>query len=288
MDQKLFEHIEQNVSDRKGSYSGLSSEALLTSDEDFRAIFQAVNIESWCELGSGHGLGTLIFSDIFPDKKSFGVEFEKSRLDFSLAQAQQKNSSAQFIHADLLSCNIPEVQTYFFYFPTGPVLDRILFELGKRTDDLQLIVIESHGDFLERLKLESWLVPIQEIELVSCRHYQQAVVFKKVSMKKDSIFDYSFQEKCLLIQDERGQWLADTWELEFLKENLLQLKYPPRTISQAQVIKILNQQDIPEKLKPFVHQRRSDGCWRKLYLYPEMLAETPEGSFIKLVEDFQV
>jgi tRNA G46 methylase TrmB len=132
MDLKLFEQTEKEVSKREGSYSNLSSEALLTSIADFQRIFESVEIESWCELGAGYGLGTLLFSQLYPDKKSYGIEFEAARVQYAIKEASQKNSSAHFIHADLLDCDIPLVQTYFFYFPTGPVLDRILFELGSR------------------------------------------------------------------------------------------------------------------------------------------------------------
>lgn len=283
MDQKLFSQIEKMVSRREGSYQSLNPEALLTSESDFRNIFQTLQIDSWCEFGSGYGTGTLLFSDLYPEREAIGIEFELPRVEFAEAEARQRKSAAKFIHADLLDCEIPQVQTYFFYFPTGPVLDRLLCELGTRTDNFQLVVIESHGDFLERLKLETWLTPVQEIPLTSARHYDKAVVFRKVGMKAPSLFDLSFKDEYLLVQDQIGRWLADSRGLEFVDLQSIQSKYPPRTFLQKEVVRIFPEDEIPGELRPYLEQRRVNGRWRKLYIDPEMLAETPEGRFIKLV-----
>src|SRR5687768_17262391 len=89
-----YEQIEQKVLDRPGSYQGLSEEALLTSLEDFKAIFETIpNAKQWVELGSGHGRGPLLFAQTYPEKSSIGIEFERSRFEISLKLQKDYNLS---------------------------------------------------------------------------------------------------------------------------------------------------------------------------------------------------
>lgn len=279
---KYFQ-VEARVSEREGSYKNLAAEALTTSEEDFRRIFESVPISSWVEVGSGYGQGTIIFSQLYPDRTAIGLEFEGPRVEAAQARASELKCSAKFIHADLRFCEIPVAQTYFFYFPTGPVLDRILFELGQREEDFQFIVIESHGDFLPRLKLESWLRPIQEITLSSQRHYPKAVVFKKVSKKAPSVFDLSFQDRLLLIRDDLGEWLADSRELEYLSSAEIQLKTPPRTIRRDQIVRTVTEDDLSEVVQRLLSERRQEQCWRKIYTGPKVMVEDLSGKLKEIL-----
>lgn len=274
---ETFWENESKVSDRAGSYRDLTLEALLTSEEDFRRIFNALEIESWAELGCGYGWGCLLFSELYPEKLCIGLEFEGPRIQVAKTQAQMKGLKAQFIHADLATCEIPVVQTYFLYFPTGPVLDRILCELGKATHDFQLIVIESHGDFLPRLSLEDWLTPVQEIPLLGQRHYPYAVVFKKTGRKKASYFDFSFQDRLLLVRDEQGEWLAESRGLEFLTKDQIQFQTPPRTVKTSSILGPVQKEELPQAIVSKLQERRENSLWRKIYLRPDLLVEDLEG-----------
>ena len=242
--------IEELVSHQLGNYKGLTEEALLTCEEDFLNLFEALpDILTWVELGSGHGNGPLLFAEKFPLKKAIGVEFEKARLDVGeKKRIQLALSNLEFFHADLLTCPIPVGDVYFLYFSTGLVLDRILFELGKIVTSFKLVVIESHGDLLDRLKKESWLIPVKEISLKSPRHYPKAVVFEKCSRKEPSLHDFSFLTKIFLIQEERNHaWLGESYGLEWLRGDEYQLLTPPRTITNSTITQVLD-----------LHQLRAD------------------------------
>lgn len=278
-----FEEVEKNVSPREGSYPGLSQAALLTSLEDFQIIFDHLkDINSWVELGSGHGHGPLLFAHLHPDKSATGIEFDQARFEESeRLKHYLKIENATFVKADLLTASIPDSDTYFLYFPTGMVLDRILLELGSRDQHFRLIVIESHGDLLPRLKLENWLSIEQEIPLTSARHYTQAVVFKKTTKKSPSIFDHSFQDNYFLVRDEAGHvWIGDSLGLEWQTNQSFQLLYPPRTIREEQIVQIIQKHQLESEVLPFLTLRRQGevkvetnqgdhfGDIRKIFLNP--------------------
>jgi hypothetical protein len=233
-----FEQVEQEVSSRVGSYKGLSSSALLTSGEDFETIFKALpSTQVWVELGSGHGLGPLIFGSLYPEKRAIGVEFEPARVKASQdLQVLHKLPQVEFIEGDLLHCEIPQGDTYFLYFPTGPVLDRILQVLGSRPLPFQLVAIESHGDLLARLKKEAWLKVIQEIPLSQERHHPFARVFSPIGPKPFSLHDLSFEKRILRIQDPDGyEWLGESFGLEWVKDDEYQLTTPPRSFKLPEI-----------------------------------------------------
>ncbi len=198
-------------------YKGVNEQALFTCEDDFVFLFQALpDILTWVELGSGHGLGPLLFAQKYPHKKAFGVEFEKARLLVGEKKKIQLGlSNVEFLHADLLTCPIPFGDVYFLYFSTGPVLDRILFELGKLGTPFFLIAIESHGDLFDRIGKECWLRPIQQVPLVSSRHHPQAMIYEKFRDPVPSLHDLSFLKKYLVIQDghdhSRGIALRDRY-----------------------------------------------------------------------------
>lgn len=297
-----YKLVEENVSTRPGSYPGLEEAALLTSEEDFRAIFNSIpESSSWIEFGSGHGLGPLLFGHLHPQGHSTGIEFEESRYKASLELKDKSGlQNVSFIHADLLNCDIPEGDVYFFYFPTGIVLDRILFELGKRTGSFKLIAIESHGDFLERLKKENWLKVIQEIPLKSSRHNSHALVFEKCGTKSSSLHDYSFQKNFLILQDSSGEWIGETYGLEWLNSNQFQLLVPPRSFLQEDVKKIVSLEGIESRFHPALRLRHLKqltfktsqgefkGALRKIYVRPSFRVEISSGQLVEWEEISQI
>lgn len=278
-----FEEVEKNVSSQEGSYPGLSQEALLTALEDFQIIFDRLgDIHSWVELGSGHGHGPLLFAHLHQDKLAIGIEFEEARFLESLRLKHLLNiQNVTFIHADLLTTPLPQADSYFLYFPTGKVLDRILYELGGRDNSFRLIVIESHGDLIPRLKLENWLCVEEQIPLSSTRHYPQAMVFRKVAKKAASIFDYSFLNHYFVIRDHDGQeWVGDSLGLEWQIDHSIRLLHPPRTIREDQICRILQEHQLPSEILPLLTLRRQGpveietkqgnyfGLIRKIFLNP--------------------
>ncbi len=295
-----FKSIESRVSGRQGSYKDLSPEALLTSEEDFRTIFSHIpEINVWIEPGSGHGLGPILFAGLHPHKSSIGIEFEKSRIESSeAAKLAIGISNVSFQHLDLLNCKIPEGDTYFFYFPTGIVLDRILFNLSEREDFIRIIAIESHGDLLDRLRKESWLSEIKQIPLKSQRHHPCAVVFEKSGEPLETTLHHvSFLKRFFLIQDQNDEeWFGESYGLEWSRGDFFDLQTPPRTIQERQVSKILKFEDIPQRFHPALRFRRLgplrietrdavfEGNLRKIFVSPTFKVEISTGQQLEWSE----
>lgn len=299
MDKSQYSIIESQVSAREGSYQGLEEAALLTSLEDYNEIFRNLtDFSTYIELGSGHGLGPVLFAHTFPTKKAFGIEFEQARLNESLRLKSSYNlENVDFVFGDLLTCEIPFGDLYFLYFPVGPVLDRILKILGESRSDLSLVAIESHGDLLPRLDRENWLERYFEIPLRAARHYPNAVLYKKIHLKKPSFDDYSFVENFFEIQDEDGSiWLGDSYGMSWCKENLYNLQFPPRTINQDQILNILDEKNLTEFLKELISLRRKgplsfetdrgilNGEIRKIFIRPDLKLELSSGQHLLFSE----
>lgn len=288
-----YETIESGVSGREGSYKNLRSEALLTSEEDFRAIFAALpEIKFWVEPGSGHGLGPVLFAELFPDKKSVGIEFEASRVEVSQALKLERNvSNVHFAELDLMSCDIPDGDTFFLYFPTGMVLDRILSELSLRSNFKRIVAIESHGDLLERLRKECWLKEGIHIPLKASRHFPHAVVFERSFISPEaSLHSLSFLKRYLVIKDETDEeWIGECYGLEWSGNHSFMLQTPPRTIQDNQVQKVLTLENIPQHFHPALHFRRLgalkfvteegtfEGNLRKIFISPSFKVEISTG-----------
>jgi hypothetical protein len=296
MSSNEYSVIEGLVSSQLGSYKGLPAEALLTCEEDFRAIFSCLpETQTWMELGSGHGLGPLLFASLNPHKRSIGIEFEEARWGISQKNKQMAGlSNVEYIHADLLVCDIPVADVYFLYFSTGPVLDRILFELGKRSASFQIVAIESHGDLLPRLEREHWLQKKQEIALKSSRHAPHAVIYEKCGHKESSLHDLSFQSKYILIVGEDGQsWLAESYGMEWVQGENFQLLTPPRTIRSSQVKNVFELNEVESKFHSALQLRKlgklkictSSGIkeeyLRKIFVTPSFKVEISSGEQVE-------
>lgn len=296
MSSNEYTHVEDLVSHQKGSYKGLLPEALLTCEVDFRSIFSVLpDVQTWVELGSGHGLGPLLFAALNPHKKAIGVEFEAARYEISQKnKLASKITNVEFLHADLLTCDLPEGDVYFLYFSTGIVLDRILYELGKRNDPFKMVAIESHGDLLPRLVKDGQFKIIQEIPLTSARHAPNAVVFENCGVRKSSFHDLSFQMKFLLVEDEDGRhWLGESYGLEWIQNEQYQLLTPPRTITSTQVKKALEFGEVQSKFHSALQLRRlgklnfhtshgiKEGYLRKIYASPCFKVEISSGEQVE-------
>lgn len=245
---------EKNISGRPGSYKNLSAEALYTSVEDLREIFKHPLINGkFLDLGCGQGMAPLLYGNLFPDRASAGIEFESERLKVGeLFRKEHDLENVSLIHADLLTTSIPRADTYFLYFPTGPVLDRLLTELYKRNHSFTLIAIESHGDLLPRLDLENWLTQKGEIPLKSCRHHPSARIYQRnFSQRPDTSlpFTLSYQNYHLLIEEGGDLWLGDTFGMEWTEGDRFELLTPPRTIFWKNVKKMMVFSELDKRLQ---------------------------------------
>ena len=294
-----FFESEKLVSDKEGSYVGLSQEALLTSLEDYKAIFKEFpKALTYVELGSAYGLGPLLFTAMYPDSTSLGIEFESARFEQAMKMREKLRSSrTDFILSDLLHCDIPQADLYFLYFPTGPVLDRLLNVLGSLPHLFHLVVIESHGDLFPRLAKENWLSEVFEIPLHSLRHYPAAKVFTKNAQKNASLHDFSFKSFYFLIrQSEDHFWIGDSYGLEWLKAGAFNLKYPPCTIEERNIVQVLKWEELDPLLRKLIRLRNQNeifysrqnphtaGLIRKIFIRPEIKIELSTGQMVLLDE----
>ena len=291
-----FEGIEEKVSDQTGSYKGLTAEALLTSAEDFERIFRALpQIQTWVEPGSGQGLGPVLFAKLNPKAKSVGIEFELARYEASLTlKKTEALSNVTFIHGDLLTTELPPGDSYFLYFPTGMVLDKILHQLGQFTQKVRIVAIESHGDLLPRLRKETWLKEVLQIPLNGQRHSPNAVVFEGTGPQTPSLHDVSFHERYLLIEDQNSSlWLAESLGLEWIREEEYLLACPPRSVLASQVKAVLLFAEIEQKFRLALHLRRlgelqiesgrgtHTGVLRKIFVSPSFKVELSTGEQVE-------
>lgn len=235
---------QSKVSMQEGSYPDISFEALYTSPEDLTTIFQSGLVQgTFIDLGCGSGLGPILYGTMFPERKAIGIEFEKSRLEEGKTYLTQNPlPNVELLERNLLTDSIPEADTYFLYFPAGPVLDRILCELYFMKRSFKLVAIESHGDLLPRLELENWLEPYAELPLKARRHFQVIKIYQRTFSERSfhlAPFLHSFQHHFVEIEENGETWLGSTLGMEWTEGDRFELKTPPRTIHWKNVKKLM-------------------------------------------------
>ncbi len=254
---EFFKKAEALVSEDPASYKDLDLRALCTDPEDVRAIARHPLVHgTWVDLGSGLGHTVLTYKEIFPDRKSIGIERELSRVEASQKISSSLGIPGEFIHGDLLRDLLPEGDTYFLYFPQGHVLDRILFLLSEK-DDFTLVTIESHGDLFPRLEKEKWLGLRDEIPLLSPRHSPCARIYRPLGKDRTlyGLHRYSFEDHFFLIHDGTSEWWGDSFGLYATGEDYF-LEHPPRTVKERDIVKTLTRNDLPPVLSFLVSLRR--------------------------------
>ncbi len=295
-----FNHsfVEKDVEAKEGSYKDLNPEALYTSFEDLETIFASLPDSGvWVDLGAGVGQSALMYGSLFPDRRAIAVEFIEARFQAGKAVAGKLNlENVFFYQRDLLVDEIPEGDIYFLYFPTGPVLDRILHVLYERKKSFQLVAIESHGDLLDRLGKENWLKKMKEIPMKSQRHSPCAILYQSNSelrSPKTFLHDQSFSQCYLEIQEEETIWLGESFGLEWLKDDLFDLKTPPRTVDASQVKRVLQESELDPilsfvaklrrlgEVKIMSKNRLYTGMIRKIYYSPCFELEISSGEKVE-------
>ncbi len=279
----VHEDIEKEVEDKPGHYLGHHSEALYTSLVDFYRIMHHPSVKGhWVDLGAGIGSSALLYASLFPDRQAQALEISKARIEAGRRiQKQHEIHNAQLLHCDLLHDPVPVADTYFLYFPTGIVLDRILNLLYLRQHPFTLIAIESHGDLLSRLEQERWLKPQGSMKLESVRHHPEAIFYGtnfSASVNTHRPFDISFQAKYLFIKELDQEWIGESFGLTYHAENKFDLLTPPRTIEWSSVQKVADLHEIPQHLRLSLGLRRLG----------ELQISTPSGKYAGIIRKITV
>lgn len=289
--------IEEGVSDKIYSYRNLSPHALYTSRADFEAIFSSPLIQgTFVDLGCGAGLGCLQYAELFPTRQSIGVDIEAARINHGLKiMNEMKVKNADLRVSDLLSSSIPDGDTYFLYFPTGHVLDKVLSELYERQKSFLLVAVESHGDLFLRLDLENWLQLIEEVPLISSRHDPCARIYRSTFEERHipEAFRLSYLDFELFIEDEQGVWLGDSFGLQKEEGERFTLLHPPRTIPWKSVKNLKELKDLEKTFLHLVTLRCSgavrietptkvyEAYIRKIYVSPVFRVELSTGEQVE-------
>lgn len=242
--ERLEQISESFVEDEANRYKGLSLEALYTSFDDLIKIYQHPQVGGiWVDIGGGSGRSCLLYSFI-TKKPSINLEIDPARAEIGNQLANKFNLNSSSIVCDLLKDDIPLADTYFLYFPTGPVLDRVLDVLAHRKD-FTLVVIESHGDLIPRIKKEADYELIDKILLFTPRHDPYVHIYRKVRCTKTQLGPHhlSFKDKLLVLEDQWGEWVANSFGLEWLADDRYQFIHPPRTIEWAKEFKRILEAD---------------------------------------------
>lgn len=287
------------VSGQYGSYPETSFEALYTSPEDLSAIFQSALVQgTFADLGCGFGIAPILYGMMFPERLSLGVEFEKSRLEEGDSFLRDNPlSNVKLMERNLLFDPIPEADTYFLYFPAGPVLDRILYELYSRKNSFNLVAIESHGDLLARLELENWLTLKEEIPLKAGRHYPFVKIYQR-NFSERSLhllpFNHSYEDHFVVIEENNESWIGSTKGMEWTEGDRFELKCPPRTIRWRNVKKLMlspsDSGTLPARMVSLWKEgevsiktidRIYQGCVRKIIISPSFKLEISSGEKVE-------
>lgn len=291
-----FARTEKEVLPREDHYPGLPSDALYTSLEDFRRIQSSPLIQGrWVDLGAGIGQSIMSYLEVYPDREALGLEISEARVKAGQGLLERLGLEPNLLSkGDLLTDEIPRGGTYFLYFPTGPVLDRILSVLSER-QYFRLVAIESHGDLFDRLDLEPCLRQVGEVELTSKRHNTMARIYEKAPprFEKMELFARSFSEVFLVVSEEERGWLGETHGAEWIGERRFNLVFPPRTIHHDDIEAFLEKSDLDPLARFLVELRRRGevqihtgpgvllGDLRKIYLRPAFCLELSGGQKVK-------
>lgn len=239
--------------------SELENSALNNSYLDFYRIALALdikNFETFVDLGAGYCKAGLGIGLLNPSINVMCLEFVKERVNRAKeASSKLTLPNTQFIVQDLLEekIELPIANYYFIYLPNGKLLESLLRRLKQlsKVSDFKLIIIESHGELVNRVLIESsWLIQ-EDIILQSSlsRHDNNIYIFQsrkqhtKLSKRESSLHAlekviYSDKQSELIFNEqdhghsEKYKWSASSLNahLSFLnlKSVKLELTYPPK------------------------------------------------------------
>ncbi|EQC46052.1 hypothetical protein [Bacteriovorax sp. Seq25_V] len=253
---------ELQLEDSSEFYLGdIHHHALNNSIFDFYKILKNLEGESTiCDIGSAASLLSITANLFFPKIKVISVEPIASRMKAAISLNENLSSHHEFYETIFDERYKKLYYDYaLLYFPTGKSLENILKSI--MTDSSRgIIAIESHGDLLTRLdqvgKLNNKKI---FIKMVSPRHHPYAYIYEVNTKEEDSSSDlilnriYSSEYIALKIDDSSGSWIGLTEGIEIYfkesKNNLITLKYPPRSISFDENFQFLREEDISSETK---------------------------------------
>lgn len=150
----------------------LNEEALNTSWFDYRQIISLAidNNLKVLDLGSAYSKGSLL-AQAMGTNNFYSVEYIYERISWALKKANELgHQTKQYINADALNIDLSSYDVIFLYQPTGRFLSSLLNRVSQNNGQI-IWAVESHGDLIHRLKLDSRLSYMNnELKLASQRH----------------------------------------------------------------------------------------------------------------------
>lgn len=293
-DYKQIESQNMNLPD--SLYPGLGAAALYTSFADYQQLFERLpsTVHHVADLGAGVGKLAPIWKAIRPEGEVSLIELVSSRIDAAREMSSLLNlNSVHLIQADLLLASLPKAEAYFIYLPVSKVLERILWQIEQRGEECYLVAIESHGNLYDRLSVVPGLELIEKIELFSERHNPFGHIYHYKPLKRtpslmELALQASFQDKVLVIEERKKQWLGLSSDLVWSSKTELLLKFPPRTIKSDTLVNILEKTDFENQVQSYLQMMKEESPYegsliRKIWITPQLVLEMQNGKMISIL-----
>jgi hypothetical protein len=208
------------------TYSGenLQEEALNTSWADYFLMITYLKDKNlkMLDLGSAYSKGTLLCEVMGIDTIT-SVEIVSERVQESKRVLERLNlSSDRVLNMDALSIDLDSFDVYFLYQPVSFFLTKLLHKISLQKTK-KLWAIESHGDLINRISLDSRFNQRKKLlDFSSARHNQglYEFVIDNSDLNELSILeDKLYKAKCALIRTEVKnigpiEWLLPTSSVE--------------------------------------------------------------------------
>lgn len=183
--------IDKNFSldDKEFNYSDTPIQALSTSYIDYFQIFEELKGESLLDIGAGFCRGTHLGLEL--GVKCISIEYEKDRIGKIL-----KNYPELVYHKNLMNKNFiyPQAKAAFIYLPWGELSNYVLRALIEQRPVDYIYVIESHGDFIENMKLYDQYFQKQDCPLlVSTPRHNQSIAKYKIKNNLKNVSKKSYK-----------------------------------------------------------------------------------------------
>lgn len=286
-------------------YQGLNSNALLTSYLDYYQIFNFIGKDSLLiDVGSGYSRGTLLAEKL--NFQCVSIEVVRERVSCTKSVLENKNS---LIEADITDPNfeLPVAPYYLLYLPHGIVLYEALRKIQKiaKYYKTRIIVIESHGQVIDYLKLQNnWLKLVtNHLKTSNARHNSNIYIFEcEKDFKKNELQYHWDWNKDLdfeyIICEDNKSFSLDTYNSEIWivnNEVMIETKNPVRMfkINNLQQVRKISEQNKNYQKLHFARntkQKTTKGHLLKIIIAPDERVEWSNGEYstwdqaLKLIE----